>query len=597
VCALKTCASSRVFAATNPLLAVQYRKELRSRMARWAPYVFAFGHAAVCIFYAALLATVPGWTLPAVVTGAMGALSIALGVWAHFARKLRQLSDAVHASVGDGRLDEGQAILDSLPKWATWRRVDYSEVRLQRATIALLRGDPAKAREEAARAIDVPSALLPSVRKETQESAAHALRAVAAASEDDPPTVHVDAAAVRSSRWSTPEHLAYVAIAEAILLARANRRDELTALLARERDLLCDYTTRHYRALARALQRMVTAPRSLLAYRDPVGGEESAEPELTAWIAGVVPAAEVFATLRSPDDQSAPIPPEDWAIARRRPAITDLNLVRRGIVSSLFVVAATVAVFLGNWDREPWTLPVICALLPAVSIGFAVAGQRTLRRLARARRLILSDSEAGLEMMHALATEQLFSARADAILVEIAIRDARFAGAVMHCDRAISRFPKHSETELPDLVSWRAYALAALGKPEEACADLQELETKYPTYSQCDTRIMLAVRRGDLAAARALARQRTPSRLFGRRAEALADVLIATGGASPTAAGEIALLNIDVREDPRLRAWLRAVWPECEVELNSMALRRRVSADLEVEDEVDPCPAVVARRR
>jgi tetratricopeptide (TPR) repeat protein len=569
-------------------------------MVRTARYFFAFGCGALYFVVGSWLASVPGGKLPAVATCAMGAVLIALGVWSHFAHKLQRFLDAAVANVAGGRLDEGEAVLDSLPKWASWRSVNRREVHLQRATIALLRGDPAKAREQASRAVGGSGALLSRAREDAQRMAAHCLRAVAAANQDDAPTVSADAAVVRSTLSAAPEHLAYVAVAEAILLARASRRDELVGLLARERELLCDYTTPHYRALVRALQRMVASPRSVSAYREQAKPEELAEPELKTWIAGVVPAAEIFATtFRSADRESLPQPTEELANgARRRPAVTDSNLVRRMILAPLFGVVVLVAYLQTNRHHfEPWTVPAVYVLLPALSIGFAMLRQRKMQRLARARRLILSDSGACLEMLRALATEQIVAARADAALVEIAIRQARFDDAVMHCDRAISRFPKDSETLLPELLSRRAYALAALGRPEEARADLQELETKYPTYArQLHTRIMLAVQRGDLAVARALARQRTPSLPLGRHSEVLADVLVVTGDASAAAVGEVERLATELREDQRLRDWLRAVWPGWEVELNSVTMRRRVGADAEVEDERSPSVAVAATR-
>ena len=116
---------------------------------------------------------------------------------------------------------------------------------------------------------------------------------------------------MRRSPSAPAEALARAEVAEAIALERSGDREALAAHLAEKRALLLDSTAPRERAVVRAYQRMLRAPKSSVyrrsASRDaPAAAAADGEPTVADWIARVAPAAAPFArAARAPSPDGA----------------------------------------------------------------------------------------------------------------------------------------------------------------------------------------------------------------------------------------------------------------------------------------------------
>ena len=218
--------------------------------------------------------------------------------------------------IGQGKLRDASEVLDAVEAkikepWA--QRL----VAIQRAIIAIRRGDmPAAARALDA-AIEQPVESFARENAAYQLEGAHALRAFVRASLAQPDGARADIAAVMLHPASE-DALARVALAEALLLEQAGKREELRLLLSEKGTLLLEHTHPRERAIVRAFQRMVRSDRSSVyrraeARRDK---EEGEEPTLADWVAKVAPGAASFVRSTRTADQWPKVHPQQ---ARRRP--------------------------------------------------------------------------------------------------------------------------------------------------------------------------------------------------------------------------------------------------------------------------------------
>ena len=201
-----------------------------------------------------------------------------------------------------GKLGEAEALLCAIaaaPRFVWVQRL----TDIQRAVIAIRRGDMEVAERHLNDAIARPLGRLAREDSHLQIEGAHALRAFVRAARGRREAALEDVARVRGSATAGDDALARVALAEAMILERSGQREELRALLERDRELLIEHTHPRERAIVRAFQRMLrasagsvyrqTAPRE----PEPVApGVE--EPKLSDWVAKIAPGAAPF--VRSP---------------------------------------------------------------------------------------------------------------------------------------------------------------------------------------------------------------------------------------------------------------------------------------------------------
>jgi len=506
-----------------------------------------------------------------------------------------------------GLYEEAEAILEAIPPGRRANQLRRA-IETQRSMLAFRRKDVDGAIAHATRAIEGRPSLLSLLAERLQILTARSLRAIAAAGKGDAAGAQADIAVVRTSPLATPGTLARASLAEAIVLSRENEREKLAALMTRDRKLLLEFTTPRDRALVRALQRTLYLPAGA-AYREAARPEPQSESELASWISLVAPAAAGLASTGSTGTARAlPTGSEDAsgiaALSARgaSAAVRKRGRKARGRVLALWVTL--VVMFLAIWQflspvapsgHVPAARAPVDSSLPLPSpyfylvlfVGLVVVlnvlARRGLNRLTAATRLLALDdlgpAEAAFRTI-AKGRSLIYGAQAESQLVAIAIRRARFEDALVLVDRAIARAAKNvalHDHVVPGLLSQRAYLLAALDRPDEALTELATLAAAHPTYPQLAvaqllTRTVLAVRRGDIETASALASQRTPDFGMGLYDELLADVLTATTEGRPVKV-EVERLRGDLRADPELRTWLGVVWPGGEAALEGAKAR------------------------
>jgi hypothetical protein len=199
--------------------------------------------------------------------------------------------------------------------------------------------------------------------------------------------------------------------------------------------------------------------------------------------------------------------------------------------------------------------------------------QRRQAKQLAAMQLAVARGEIGkarpsLESLSA-ATSYSIAAAAHLSLARLAERDARWGDALEHCDRGIARLLRfsaakatHGDYLLPELMATRAYVLAAADRRDEANAEMTVVTSEYPSYvwiavAEFRTRLMAAVRAGDLSAAARVAMTRTADLPLSIRDDTLSDIVLA--GATEVALDERERIDAELSDDPKLRAWIDAV--------------------------------------
>ncbi len=551
------------------------------------------------------------WSAPVLAFGLMGLGLGALGVYLVRVGPAVVLANAAIDAIARGQLLEAEARLDAIPKGARRGSVARA-VHNHRAVIAMRRGQTRKAVEEATLAIDTRSSLLTRVYEKVQQEHGRSIRALASASLGDGDRARADIAAIRASSVAAPQALALASVAEAALLSRDVDRGPLAALLARDRELLFEYTSPRERALVRALERMVKA-RGTSAYREAAKREEAPdgnEPPLASWIASVVPAAAAFAPPAGARRESAePVgleaQPSPASVARVERAQRN-PVRRRQAVRTLVLWVLLVVMFLAIWqfltpsDRPPsapnpapdgpWLPGWITLLIPAAFLAlFAYAtwlGQRATTSLLRAARALARGDAAAAQREYTRLTRRrgTTGASADLGLANMASRAGRFDECLRLCDAGIAKVAHLKATAsdllMPELLARRAYALAALDRPLDAATQLGVLTTSYPGFAwlsraQLSVRMMLAVRAGEADKAVALARERTPDLPLDLRDEMLADLVVARADRAPA---ELVRLDDELREGPGLRSWIAGVAPRVLAEFEPLAAAARAAS-------------------
>jgi len=505
-----------------------------------------------------------------------------------------------------GRVAEAERLLDQAESRYQLGYI-HRVIDLQRASIALRRGDLQAALIRVESALARPPGLLTRAQEHPHLATARATRALLRASLGDQEGARADAEAVRRLPWAPAEALARAEVAEAIALERDGDREALGAHLARKRTLLLDSTTPRERAVVRAYQRMLAAPRTSIYRRGGARdaaegpGARGQEPTLADWITRVAPAAAPFARASRPRDAgaagTAPAPEDVATPGLIRVAEGRLEPTAGGPPASRARIAAVwvllVVFFAAFWELfrgDIGEVPTVFSMLPrtgvvvglfvgALAAVVAVAMARTARddrRLATALGALARGEDgavAEIEALAAISSSQV-APQAHRELARLAVRRGDFDEALRRCDQGVALVTARRSARavadsmlLPDLVAERAFVLAATDRHAKASAEMAVLGKAFPAYpflarAQLRVALVQRVRRGDLAGAAQLVGGDIDDLPLSLRDETLVDLVRATGHPESIGAGEAQRVTDDLRASPELRAWIVAVAPE-----------------------------------
>jgi tetratricopeptide (TPR) repeat protein len=506
------------------------------------------------------------------------------------------LLNSAYAAAQQGKITEAEALLDrvELGKPIPYvRRV----ADLQRASLALRRGDLDAAATRLDATLARPTGVLTGRDERAHVLGARAARALVLASKGDAARARTDIAAVRESPHATGEILARAEVAEAILLEREGDRDALAAHLGGARRLLLDHTVPRERAIVRAYQRMLEAPKTSVYRQAAARGDQGREePALADWIARIAPSAAPFVRAANGPAGSPP----RTEVARAEPGLVKLAEQRmRGQTerkpqqrSKVAVLWVLLIILLGAlWrlltltggEGAPAVRDATAILTPLVAVLMALFVVLIRRNLGVADRLAVAlgmlargDESTATRELAALAGGRatLVAAQAHLQLARIASRRADFEQAIRRCDEAIGRLGVQpgmrelaSPILLPDLLAERAYALAAVSKHDEARAEMEVIRTSFPSYpfrASAEVRIALMerIRRDDLDGAARVADERHDDVPLPLRDETLADLARILARVDAGHEVERARIVRELRADGDLRAFVESVAPD-----------------------------------
>jgi tetratricopeptide (TPR) repeat protein len=525
-------------------------------------------------------------------------------------RKRRQLREASGRAlnsafnlIGLGRLRDASEVLDevevkSSEPWAL-RLAD-----IQRAIIAIRRGEVAPAEAHLSSAIERPLVGYARENATYQLEGAYALRAFVRAALGRHEDARADIAHVESGNPSDDAR-ARVALTEAMILEQQGKREELRMLLTQKSALLLEHTHPRERAIVRAFQRMVRSDRASVyrraevARREKVEGEE---PMLTDWVAKVAPGAADFVRSPRPAEQVARIAPME-AVARPTEEAIRANTEAKKPVKKgswkrpLLGLAAVAAAVTGLVELFTMDAPNVAdtniaagapgassamsffllTLVVMVPVVYAVV--RALRWLGRVRaEKEVRDGAKGAraagppneDQLRALtdSPSPVVGAQAWLMLADRAERRGDFHGALHAATSGLARLsdPRDraaADIVYPDLLSLRAFALAACGRFQESNAELASLGPAYPHFSRAvfRARLLVHVRGGDLRGAAHWVEQGEADLPLSVREELLADLVRAAVSPEQAGAGEIQRLKDELAASPEAKAWIRVAAP------------------------------------
>jgi hypothetical protein len=561
----------------------------------------------------------------ALVTGVLGLAWMAIpaaafatySLWAGL--KMRRylsahlLHNLAYERLTRGQVAEAEALLAQIPETAATAAGVARGVQIQRAMIALHRGDAGAAVAAATTALSASYGFFHARgHQRQQEAATLGLRALAYASLGRDAEALADADRAECIDVTTPETLARAGLARAIVVSHTEGAAGLAALFATGGvTRMTEYLTPRERTLARALRRMARSTRPH-AYREPARRDDidDGAKELASWVAKMAPRAAQFATeerasTTSLDAQVSATPEGIAAVARVRTRAERKKPARPWqVVVLLAGLAAAVTAMqviappargprperlLGPEVYGHWGVGVD---IVAIFVLLTVTNMYRQRRAARAMTLARLDMARGQEARAQGTFERLSMSTMDGVAgfasLNLAIlfeRRADFARCLAACDtglHALWRQPNmralHSDFALPSIVATRAFALAATGQRAESDAERARLGTDFPTYplaalAHLRIGLVAALREGDLEQAARIARTRTPDLPLSLRDDLLADLVMAiVDGASPE---ELERLSGEIANAPDVRVWIDAVAPGLRDQLHG---RRRVQA-------------------
>lgn len=532
----------------------------------------------------------------------LGALLSTLGFVGRKAAAGVQLVNSSFDQIARGRLANAEKLLDEVD---TTNRTPLIQcvALIQRGLIAMRRGDAKTGLGHLDRVIQMKAGFLYRQSVRVQTVNALGIRAFLRAVTGDREGARADAKALRESPDALPQALARAALAEAICIEREGDRDALRKHLAEHRDLLFDVTDRRERAIVRAFQRLLETTATSVYRKGAKLDLHGDDPPLADWVAQLVPAAAPFVEAPGPKNPTNDLPvavaSEDAKKAvtnARKSAEKQSQKGRNRRALALWVVLIGVCFSLwkslmpdpaanngeGNsplewdWNTALAGLAAAYVLLLGALGARRVAGTIRAKRETRELYAALNLSAQGkLDAANSALTGlsgsrfAFVKAQAHLALASIAERRADLAGALDHCDKGIACLSRYvlrisaSDILLPDLMSQRAFVLAAMDRYDEAEAELASLPPAYPYRSRALLRVRLVslVRRGDLDAAAKLASETNLDLPLTARDELLADGLCAAVKPESVGAGEVPRIRRELRTVAALRPWLATVAP------------------------------------
>jgi hypothetical protein len=498
-----------------------------------------------------------------------------------------------------GKLVEASARLDTLA--SNRSRSIRSAVSFQRALIAVRRGDLAEAARRLDEMLAMPPRWIEGVSGEVQRGAAHGIRAWVRAAMGDALGAEADVAVVRAARTPNAAALAHASLAEALIAERAGDRGKLAALLRRDHRLLLGSLDMRERAVIRAMERMLKAPKASV-YRTAIEPKKLAaedEPPVVEWVGRVTPELAPFLPRPRAEARAGGAPPLHFepspeAVARVQRTHAKKPLVGIGArVLALWVVL--VGLFVGVWqflepDRrhtgghgaaaphDDTTLLLALGGLAVALVAAAVARVWLVVRRVRANTRELhrlntavacgEDVEKDLTEL-ARAKQEVIAAQAELLLAVVSDRRGDLAGALAHIDAARAKIrtrPGRAAAAghvTPSLTASRAYQLAALGRADEAAAELSQLPPDYLLLDRMRFVVPLValLARGDVDGAGRLVAATSPDLSVGPRDELLRDLVHASTSPAGRGAAEIARLRDELRDREESRRWIEKVAP------------------------------------
>ncbi|MDI1447668.1 hypothetical protein [Polyangium sp. 6x1] len=507
--------------------------------------------------------------------------------------------------INRGRFAEAEAHLD-LAEQGRPHPLIACVAAVQRGLIGMRRGDIPTAIAHLDRSITTPLGVLYREQTRTHTVNARATRAFLRAASGDRAGAREDIEAVRMSPNALPQGLGRAALAEAILLERSGDRDALREHLVTHHELLFDATDRRERTIVRAFQRMLETTATSVYRKGAKRDADSEEPPLADWIAQVVPEAAPFVEVSGArPDKTGELPAAEAteaakvAVAEARKAAAkdapakNRRKAGRILVLWALLVALSVTVYQmlspsgaesdGGFEElygEPIdpTLPIglLCLAVFAALAGGRVywffRARKESKDLFAALNLVAKgDLAAGGAALVRLSSSRLsiLAAQADLALALVAEKKSDLRLALDLCDRGLARLTQYtvrisaSDILLPDLISERAFLLAAMDRHAEAEAELASLPPAYPFKSRALFRVRLVsrVRQGDLKAAADLATRAGLDLPLFARDELLADAVRAATNPEIAGAGEIPRLKRELRTYAPMRRWMETVAP------------------------------------
>jgi hypothetical protein len=585
--------------------------------------------------------------------GPAASLSVVLflgsAVFASFSRIVgRDAWGSAHAGAAvqaltRGRFDEVEVHHARIPASSMRRGMVARAVAVQRALLAMYRGNPEGAIAAIGPALETRTRLYTVSAERMLQASAYGVRAVAHAMKGDAAGVAADAAAAESYAEALPDAFARARLARMMIAARAGDMVALSKGLATDGSLMLENTMPRERALVRALRTMARG-RGRSVYREPSRPTDGNVPgALAAWIAQVAPEAAAYAggdaaLAEQTEATTAPVATRagSTAVAEARREGTRKAAPRRARARALFAgalaIIAVVAVALAGTTTAfevgpdggtseglaPGTFVALFCLGTVLVVTLALASQiartrrynlATIGGLRAAALGDLATAEALLARSKG-ASMPLFAAAGGAAVAAVAERSADFARSIEECDLAIAKVsssPAAGANLLPALLATRGVALAATGRAEEALAELASLVSDHPSSAHLALtdfriRLLVAVHAGDLDEARRVAAQRTAELPVPLRDDLLADLVVAVGPRG-LPEGERERLDAELRDDATARAWIDAVAPGLRERLATRPPPRPEPATLapeeeeEEEEEAEPQAAAEAATR
>lgn len=488
-----------------------------------------------------------------------------------------QAHNLAFAHAGAGRIEQASAILDVSDAVVGLRYLLRAN-QLLRARIALQRGESDATIAHATRAIELPLGAYVRWAQRGHIASAHAIRALAYALTGQAAEARADAALVASSEHANATAHGYALLAELTLLARAGERARLRALLSESamKPAVAELPPRE-RALYRAYRQQAYAA-GQGAYREGINVD--AERALEALVAPTSP------TPAAPPAPAAVAPALLEQIAKRGPAPRALrNKHRLRAVAAMLVLVSTWLYFEqpsppsdapGESPGLTGTLallsvPLFMLVWASVVIRSRLQATRALKVAQHA--LAVGDDARFLSALVRVRTSTLPQHRIEAAFLEArhAYPQARFEQVLEATECALQLFAQHPtlralhvDIMVAGCLELRACALAALGRGDEARAELAVLLRDCPSYAHRPrvehvVDLLASITSGDWPRAAQLARSRPATAAVSLREEMLADLATMVDAA---AADERTRVQRELEEVPALRTFIDRVAPD-----------------------------------